>query len=94
VRDAYYDNVLLVDISVKQNLVYNLSIFANVTNINSHMITIILVIIMEIMVRRGICRQVSRPTVCRHNLVLVLITKLSYNTNSLSALQRGILISV
>jgi TonB-dependent receptor len=35
-RDAYYDNVLLVDISVKQNIIYNLSIFANVTNINSH----------------------------------------------------------
>jgi outer membrane receptor for ferrienterochelin and colicin len=35
-RNAYYDNVLLVDISVKQNIIYNLSIFANVTNINNH----------------------------------------------------------
>ena len=36
VRDAYYDNVLLVDISVKQQIINNLAIFANVTNINSH----------------------------------------------------------
>ena len=36
VRDAYYDNVLLVDISVKQQILTNLSIFADVTNVNSH----------------------------------------------------------
>ena len=35
-RDAYYDNVLLVDISVKQQILSDLSIFANVTNVNSH----------------------------------------------------------
>jgi TonB-dependent receptor len=35
-RDAYYDNVLLVDISVKQQILDNLAIFASVTNVNSH----------------------------------------------------------
>ena len=36
VRDAYYDNVLLLDISLRQQIVGNLSIFADVTNVNSH----------------------------------------------------------
>ena len=35
-RDAYYDNVLLVDISLKQQLISNLAVFANFTNINKH----------------------------------------------------------
>jgi TonB-dependent receptor len=35
-RDSYYDNVLLIDISLKQKIMENLSIFANTTNINSH----------------------------------------------------------
>ena len=35
-RDAYYDNVLLVDISLKQRLISNLAVFANFTNINKH----------------------------------------------------------
>jgi TonB-dependent receptor len=35
-RDSYYDNVLLVDITLKQQIIDNLSIFADVTNINSH----------------------------------------------------------
>ncbi len=35
-RDAYYDNVLLVDISLKQQIISNLSIFANATNVNGH----------------------------------------------------------
>jgi len=35
-RDAYYDNVLLVDISIKQQLRSNLAVFANFTNINRH----------------------------------------------------------
>ncbi len=36
IRDAYYDNVLLIDISAKQQIIDNLAIFANVTNVNSH----------------------------------------------------------
>ena len=36
IRDAYYDNVLLVDISLKQQILPGLSIFANATNVNSH----------------------------------------------------------
>jgi len=36
VADAYYDNVLLVDVSLKQKLIENLSIFANFTNIGAH----------------------------------------------------------
>ena len=36
VRDAFYDNVLLIDISIKQQILDNLSIFANATNVNSH----------------------------------------------------------
>jgi len=35
-EDAYYDNVLLVDISLKQKLMEGLSIYANATNINNH----------------------------------------------------------
>ena len=34
--DAYYDNVMLVDIMLKQKIVGNLSVFANLTNIGSH----------------------------------------------------------
>jgi hypothetical protein len=34
--DAYYDNVLLVDIMVKQKLLDNVSVFANFINIGSH----------------------------------------------------------
>jgi TonB-dependent receptor len=34
--DAYYDNVLLVDIMLKQKVMGNLSVFANFTNIGSH----------------------------------------------------------
>ena len=34
--DSYYDNVLLVDISLKQKLFENMSIFANLTNVGSH----------------------------------------------------------
>ncbi len=36
IRDAYYDNVLLIDIAVKQRIIDNLAVFANVTNVNSH----------------------------------------------------------
>ncbi len=36
VRDAYYDNVFLTDISVKQQIFENLAIFADVTNLNTH----------------------------------------------------------
>lgn len=36
VRDAYYDNVLLIDISAKQLVFDNFAVFADVTNINSH----------------------------------------------------------
>jgi TonB-dependent receptor len=35
-ENSYYDNVLLIDISVKQQLITGLSVFANITNINSH----------------------------------------------------------
>jgi hypothetical protein len=35
-RDAYYDNVLLVDISAKQKIYDNISLFADATNINNH----------------------------------------------------------
>jgi hypothetical protein len=35
-RDAYYDNVLLVDVALKQKLMNQLSLFANLTNINKH----------------------------------------------------------
>jgi TonB-dependent receptor len=34
--DAYYDNVLLIDIMLKQKIIGNLSLFANLTNIGSH----------------------------------------------------------
>lgn len=37
--DSYYDNVLLVDISAKQKLMGNLSIFVSFTNIGSHIDT-------------------------------------------------------
>ncbi|MFZ1979349.1 MAG: TonB-dependent receptor [Bacteroidota bacterium] len=36
IADDYYDNVLLVDIMLKQKIVGNLSLFANLTNIGSH----------------------------------------------------------
>jgi TonB-dependent receptor len=36
VRDAYYDNVLLIDISLKQQILANFAVFANATNVNSH----------------------------------------------------------
>jgi hypothetical protein len=36
IADAYYDNVLLVDIMLKQKLIGNVSVFANFTNIGSH----------------------------------------------------------
>jgi TonB-dependent receptor len=36
IADAYYDNVLLTDIMVKQKIFGNLSVFANFTNIGSH----------------------------------------------------------
>jgi len=36
VRDAYYDNVLLIDISARQKLIGELAVFADVTNVNSH----------------------------------------------------------
>ena len=35
-EDSYYDNVLLFDISLKQQIIENLYIFANATNVNSH----------------------------------------------------------
>ena len=35
-RDSYYDNVLLFDISLKQAIIGKLSAFANATNINNH----------------------------------------------------------
>jgi TonB-dependent receptor len=35
-QDSYYDNVLLVDISLKQKIMEGLSIYANATNINNH----------------------------------------------------------
>jgi hypothetical protein len=34
--DTYYDNVLLVDISLKQKIIDNLAVFTNFTNIGSH----------------------------------------------------------
>jgi hypothetical protein len=37
--DAYYDNVLLTDIMVKQKLTDHLSVFANFTNIGAHIDT-------------------------------------------------------
>ncbi len=36
IRNAYYDNVFLTDISVKQQIFENLAIFADVTNLNTH----------------------------------------------------------
>ncbi|MGA9405943.1 MAG: TonB-dependent receptor [Bacteroidota bacterium] len=35
-EDSYYDNVLLFDISLKQQLIENLYVFANATNVNNH----------------------------------------------------------
>lgn len=35
-ENSYYDNVLLVDISLKQKIFEGLSLFANATNINNH----------------------------------------------------------
>jgi len=35
-RNSYYDNVLLFDISLKQQIIGNLYIFANATNVNTH----------------------------------------------------------
>jgi hypothetical protein len=35
-QNSYYDNVLLVDISLKQKIMDNLSVFANATNVNNH----------------------------------------------------------
>ncbi len=35
-ENSYYDNVLLVDISLKQKIISGLSLFANATNINNH----------------------------------------------------------
>jgi TonB-dependent receptor len=34
--DAYYDNFLLIDISAKQQILDNLAVFANFTNLSSH----------------------------------------------------------
>jgi outer membrane receptor protein involved in Fe transport len=34
--DTYYDNVLLIDISLKQKVIGNLAVFTNFTNIGSH----------------------------------------------------------
>jgi hypothetical protein len=36
IGDAYYDNALLVDIMLKQKVLDNVSVFANLTNIGSH----------------------------------------------------------
>jgi TonB-dependent receptor len=36
IADAYYDNVMLVDIMLKQKIMGNVSVFANFTNIGSH----------------------------------------------------------
>jgi TonB-dependent receptor len=36
IRDSYYDNVLLIDISLKQKIMDNLAVFVNATNINTH----------------------------------------------------------
>jgi hypothetical protein len=36
-RDAFYDNVALLDISLKQQLfIENLAVFFNATNVNAH----------------------------------------------------------
>ena len=35
-ENSYYDNVLLFDIALKQQIIGNLSVFANATNVNSH----------------------------------------------------------
>jgi TonB-dependent receptor len=35
-ENKYYDNVLLFDIALKQQIIGNLSVFANATNVNSH----------------------------------------------------------
>jgi hypothetical protein len=35
-QDSYYDPVTLFDISLKQQIIGNLSIFANATNVNGH----------------------------------------------------------
>jgi hypothetical protein len=35
-ENYYYDNVSLLDISLKQEILNNLSVFVNATNINSH----------------------------------------------------------
>ena len=35
-RDSYYDNVLLIDIALKQRLFDNFAVYANFTNINKH----------------------------------------------------------
>jgi hypothetical protein len=34
--DSYYDNMLLIDIMLRQKVVNNLAVFANFTNIGSH----------------------------------------------------------
>jgi outer membrane receptor for ferrienterochelin and colicin len=35
-QNSYYDNVTLFDISLKQQIIGNLAIFANATNVNAH----------------------------------------------------------
>jgi TonB-dependent receptor len=35
-QNSYYDNVMLFDIALKQQLIDNLSVFANATNLNGH----------------------------------------------------------
>jgi TonB-dependent receptor len=35
-QNNYTDNILLIDVSLRQQIVYNFSIFANATNINNH----------------------------------------------------------
>jgi TonB-dependent receptor len=35
-ENSYYDNVLLFDIALKQQIIGNLSVFANATNLNNH----------------------------------------------------------
>jgi hypothetical protein len=35
-KDSYYDNVTLLDINLKQKITDNLAVFADATNINSH----------------------------------------------------------
>jgi outer membrane receptor for ferrienterochelin and colicin len=34
--DSYYDNFLLIDVSAKQQILDNLAVFANFTNLTSH----------------------------------------------------------